>query len=370
MNQETKQFPQLYMKASTGKVKQWQVTAGVDENDIAYIEKSHGLKGHKIQTNRKLVKKGKNIGRSNETSPYEQACLKAKSAYNKQLDKGYNENPDGGKQKVLPMLAQDFNKAGHRIVYPAWCQPKLNGVRCLAKKISETEIDYQSRKGKSYNGTLAHLTPHLLKCMETGDIFDGELYIHGQTFQQIVRLVKKYRPGKTENLQYWVYDHVDEQSRMIDRFSHVQAALDLGNGHTVIAVQTEEVSSMDGVKAFHDYVVKQGFEGAIIRNAEAVYAINKRSKDLQKYKEFFDKEVKIIGGKEGTGLESGCVIFEVEDEFGNKFFSRPRGSRSLRRQWLKNLDQIIGKNLTIRYQELSESNTPIFSVGICIRDYE
>jgi len=37
---------------------------------------------------------------------------------------------------------------------------------------------------------------------------------------------------------------------------------------------------------------------------------------------------------------------------------------------LKNLDDLIGKKLTVRYQEKSEDGIPIFPVGIVVRDYE
>ena len=39
----------------------------------------------------------------------------------------------------------------------------------------------------------------------------------------------------------------------------------------------------------------EGFEGAIIRNMDGLYTFIHRVDDLQKYKEFFDAEFKIIG---------------------------------------------------------------------------
>ena len=49
---------------------------------------------------------------------------------------------------------------------------------------------------------------------------------------------------------------------------------------------------------------------------------------------------------------------------------RPKGSVEKRQQMFKDLEKIIGKELTVRYQELSEDGIPIFPVGIVIRDYE
>ena len=55
---------------------------------------------------------------------------------------------------------------------------------------------------------------------------------------------------------------------------------------------------------------------------------------------------------------------------GKEFHVRPRGSRDLRREWFKDLKNIVGKELTVRFQELSEDGVPIFPVGVVIRDYE
>ena len=95
-----------------------------------------------------------------------------------------------------------------------------------------------------------------------------------------------------------------------------------------------------------------------------------RVNDLQKYKEFIDKEFKIVGGYEGVGTDKGCVVFEVINEDGNVFHVRPKGSVAQRKRWFQNLKDIIGKELTVRYQELSEDGIPIFPVGVVIRDYE
>jgi DNA ligase-1 len=135
-------------------------------------------------------------------------------------------------------------------------------------------------------------------------------------------------------------------------------------------VRTEKIYSEKELKKWHDTWVKDGFEGAILREPYDTYHFNGRVVGLLKYKEFFDKEVTIIGGVGGKGLEEGCVIFKVRDEFGNEFSSRPKGTRKIRKRWLRDIKLLIGKPLTIRYQELSEDNVPIFNTGIEIRDYE
>jgi DNA ligase-1 len=351
---------QLYAKASTGITKCWRVEA-LD----GYMVTHHGYIDGKIQTQSKLIK-GKNIGRSNETTPQEQALKEAQSKWQKKVDKGYTTDPSGESDVQLPMLAQKFTKSGHHVQYPAFIQPKLNGVRCFAKKISDSEIDYSSRKGKSFNGTLQHLTPSLLHALKTGDILDGEIYRHDWGFQQIIRRVKKLRPD-TNRLQFHAYDFADENLDFYERLGKLTLLKVQG---FIQVVETDTIRHSDAVKVFHDKFVQEGYEGAIIRNAAGKYKFNHRDKNLQKYKEFIDDEFLIVGFHTGTGTEEGCIIFDVVTKSGREFAVRPIGSRETKRRWVREFENIRGKWLMIRYQELSEEGKPIMPVGIAIRDYE
>jgi DNA ligase-1 len=366
-----KNLPVLYAIASTGKIKTWAVTVIGNEDGTAVIRKTFGYLDGTKQTNDKLISKGKNIGKANETTPFDQAVGEAQSAWNKKKDEKYMEQvPEEGKDAgfVLPMLAQKFSDRKHNIQYPAFAQPKLNGVRCFAKKVSETEISYTSRKGKSFNGSLGHLTPHLLDAMEIGQIFDGEIYSHGLTFQQIIRRVKKFREDSNV-LQYWIYDRAEEEMTFMSRIGSVYRQVPEDHP-LLIKVLTEVVREEREVYEAHDRYVKEGFEGVIIRNAKAPYLFDHRSKDLQKYKEFTDEEFPIVGGDEGSGNDAGCVIFRCRTKEGKEFSVRPRGSVNQRREWFQNLGNLVGRELTVRFQELSEERVPIFPVGIAIRDYE
>ena len=70
----SKKFPRLYAKASTGKTKVWEIEA---LNDTMYIRS--GLLGGTIKElpPKKIV--GKNLGKSNETTPEQQCELECQS---------------------------------------------------------------------------------------------------------------------------------------------------------------------------------------------------------------------------------------------------------------------------------------------------
>lgn len=364
-------FPPLFAVASTGTIKQWQVEARQNPDGTAAVVKHFGLYGGQIQENIRIVKKGKNIGRANETTAFEQAVSEAQSAWNKKKDEKYIEQlPQAGGDTApeifLPMLAHPFQKRGHNITWPAFAQPKFNGVRVLARRVGD-DIIYTSRKGKVFT-TLRHLDAYMIQILADGEILDGEAYVHDWTFQQIIRAVKKLRPESAQ-LQFWAYDFAKTEMPYAERLKWLIANIAQGNA-TMKVAPTFIIRTPDEVKKHHDRFVQDGYEGAMIRNALGHYRFDYRSPDLQKYKEFIDAEFEIIGGKEGVGNDAGCVIFTIQAAPGLTCDVRPKGSVEQRQKWFSELPSLIGKQLTVRYQEKSEDGNLIFPVGIAIRDYE
>jgi DNA ligase-1 len=383
---QVQEFPQLYALASTGKVKTWKIKVCDCADGTADIITEFGQLNGKLQTKIEHIRTGKNIGKANETTPWEQAVSEATSDYQKKLDKKYiTEIPTEVNEPdiLLPMLAHDYRKRSHDIVYPAYVQPKLNGIRCLAKKINATTVQFTSRKNKNFpEEVTAHLVDPLLNIMETGEIFDGEFYVHDWPFQLVSQTVKKARPWK-EDLQLHVFDIADNNVVFDDRRTELIGRLTaLNNFLKVKLVPTPQIADDRWVKIYHDTFVKQGYEGIIVRNFAGLYLFDHRSKDLQKYKEFIDEEFEIVDAEyevltdPATGLESFAAVFVCVNEDGNRFNVRPRGTVTQRVKWYENRSELFGKHLTVRYQERSvpskdvPGNIPIFPVGITVRDYE
>lgn len=380
-------WSQLYAKASTGKTKTWQIGVTKEEDGTAIIWTSHGLLDGKKRLVPKTINVGKNIGKKNETTPYEQALSEALSKYKKQVDKKYiTEIPtdDNEPDIYLPMLAKTLKIDWVR--FPCGTQSKFNGVRCLTKKMTEALINYTSRKFKSYNATLSHLNSYLLEMMEPiTPLFDGEIYRHGWSFQKILRHVKKLRPDSSR-LQYWVYDVADKNMIASVRNSYYNAAIP-DNHPLIIKVPTRIAYSWADIEEHHRDNIGNGFEGTIVRNLDGDYKFDFRSMDLLKKKDFIDAEFKIVGGEAEVVEETiedeygniveiirrNAVIFvcELNDGSGNTFNVRPRGSVERRERWLDDINNIKGLPLTVRFLEYSEDGVPTGNtVGIAIRDYE
>ena len=369
-------LPALYNHASNGKVKQINISVRRKGPNEYVIVMRHGYVDGKQSINERLITEGKNIGRANETTPILQAVLEAKSRYQRKLDAGYRENIDDAPTiGNLPMLAHKYIERGHKIEWPAYVQPKLNGVRCLATKVDDNTISYRSRRAKIYS-TLSHLDFVLLKYFEVGDIIDGEIFNPTIPFEEIISIVKNAKKDKgREKLQFWVYDFIPlEGAEKSFNYRYIKLADNLrgirGEGK-VILTPTYLSNDERMMRSYHKEFTHDGYEGTIIRNRNSIYRFTHRSTDLQKFKDFIDDEFEIIGGKEGTGKDTGTVIFRCKMKSGQVFDVRPKGSLKTRTIYWRMLEDLIGKMLTVRYQNLSDDKgIPIFPVGIGIRDYE
>lgn len=362
-----KRFKTLFKRTSTGKIQYWKIA--VDGCDI--ITK-YGQVGGKEQVSSDTIKAGKNIGKANETTPEEQAKAEALAQWQGKIKKGYVEgedraeagetNIDGG---VFPMLAQKFSEQGHKIKYPCYVQPKLDGIRCT----SESSGALWTRTRKPITGV-----PHIeteVEEMELGATkLDGELYNHAyhDNFEHIVHLVRQETPTEGyEVVQYWVYDVMlaDPNATFEERYIWLRDNLVITD--TIKLVETIEVHNEEELMEVFEQFLHEGYEGAIVRNKAGKY-VNKRSYDLQKIKEFDDAEFLIIDIKEGRGRLQGCAIFVCQTDTGILFETKLKGETERLREYFE--DETLWKNklLTVKFQGYTNKNkVPRFPVGVAVR---
>lgn len=351
-------LPTLYARASGGKIKVWMIgTEGAD------IVTHHGYFDGEMTESRKTAKP-KNVGRANETTAEEQAKLEAAAKWKKQREqKGYVEDrAQIDAIPLRPMLAHVYEKRKSALVLPAFVQPKLDGIRCLAQR-TDSGVSMVSRNGKPIN-TLPHIEEFLGDILSPGDVLDGELFTRDLTLQQIGSGVKK-ASALSERVEYWVYDAVRDEV-FKHRFEFIEGLFLAG---PCVQVRTEWAHTERVIMQHHEAHIAEGYEGTIVRNAEAPYRRGHRSADLLKLKDFEDAEFEIIGGKEGEGKDSGTVIFRCKCEAG-EFDVRPRGTHEQRTRWFRDLEALIGRQLTVRYQRLTDEGKPFHPVGVALRDYE
>jgi hypothetical protein len=277
--------------------------------------------------------------------------------------------------------------------WPVAVSAKLDGIRMLAK-LSGPQVRCRSRLNRVFPN-LDHIAKDLLTFfayLPAEAELDGELYTHAMSFQELTSAVKtvKTRHPRIEEVQYFIFDIITEgdgqhpmpyENRYNLLLNAYQRYLEDGHQNRFFQfVPVVLASSEAELSEYHRLYVEAGYEGLIIRKLagenpttatleEASYHPG-RSSNLLKYKEFIDEEALVIGVEKATGSEEGAAMLMVRDSRDNEFLIRMRGPVERRKSWYENPKQIMGKLITIRYQELTDKGVPRFPVGIAVRDYE
>lgn len=380
-------FPQLYV-INNNKVYEWSIKIEPKENDIFSIVTTHGQQNGKQIVHTSDITEGKA-----KRTTLEQATLEATRKWkNKNEKELYVENIKNLESEssiiVRPMLANTFSfdlyskkSRAFKISFPAYVQRKYDGIRCISY-MKDGNVVLESRKGVPFQNfqVLKEQLKNLFKKLPEKFYFDGELYTDKLDFEVISGLIRLHEKTCTKEdinlinkIEYHVYDFIDiDQIDMVYK-KRYDFLTKFFNDHVnklslIKSVETFIAKKLEDVKAFHDDFVKNGFEGVMIRDMEGVYEINKRSKYLQKFKEFMEEEFKIVGFHEGSSDEKGSVVWDCITKDDKTFAVRPKGTFESRKKLYDDGKKYIGKLLTVIFQEYTSDGVPRFPTGKGIRD--
>ena len=351
-----------------------------------------GASARTISDNRKV--KGKNLGRSNETSAEEQAIFEIQVKEREKRDQGYHEEGEEAKVLPQPMLAhvfydvleEKFDNYGtlisskvktkgqkSKIKFPCGLQPKYDGVRCLTDGQSAW-----SRNGKLWK---PEIVEHLM-WDTNGTILDGELILYPEWggFQKTTSAVTKVSE-LTPHLQHYVYDCLPDgvNHSYEQRYRYLQHLFKQAESvgelpENVILVKTITCTSEAHAIRLHDKCVAAGYEGAIVRNWEGIYGIDKRSYDLQKIKVFTTEEFEIVDCIDGNGTDEEAIMYVCKTKDETLFKVRPcgtiEGRKTLWKQFCSGTYDPIGKMYSVKFQNWTDKGKPRFPTGLGVRDYE
>lgn len=397
----------LLGRASTGKWRWWQCEC--DETyyeGVGYIiKRSYGQLNGKVTFGPDIAVPS---GKAKRTTK-EQLVLQFNSEVKKQLDKGYKEvekHPNEYTEEELqsiygdvkiregatvkPMLAKQEKDIKNRKIFDNewYISRKINGVRALIY-FDGKKIRTSSRGATNYDIAIIHIIQHpTLEAFFKNNpnaILDGEIYKKDWSLNRIsgiCRTQTTVNDGK--DLQFYWYDIVDLERSFSERWKTMnewKEELQLSEFDPYKHFSDSElhmqflpqqiISGFDNMKTLHDKWVNEGWEGAVIRNPSSVYKPGSRGNDWIKIKVYQDAEYPIVGLSEGLREEDMCFILETPS--GQQFTCKPMGDREQKQWYRDHIDELIGKNLTIKYFEMSGvegSDKPQQPVGICIRDYE
>lgn len=267
------------------------------------------------------------------------------------------------------MKAQDYDES--KVRYPCHVQTKLNGVRAYWKN----DNLYSSDGCKYSPEVIAHLLPELL-LLPKNVIFDGELYRHGWPLQRInsaIGVVRKSPTPDTAEIEFHVFDTIDKTGTIPFHKRHMELLPLYTEPYFKLVIPVSYVlcHSKEHADGLFKAMLEAGFEGMMYRVGSNFYAF-KRSQWLLKRKKFLDAEFTVVSvyrGKE-TSLGSrlintlGGVMCKTKD--GKEFGVGSGFDDSERALYWNNPSMIIGKQIKVAYECLSEDGIPLKGTFLCL----
>ncbi len=263
---------------------------------------------------------------------------------------------------------------------------KLDGCRCLIFKDGQ-DVTFISRQGKAFE-TLKNLVQPVLKAIKAKRVvLDGEICIMNpetgiDDFSAVMKEIKR-KDHQIANPKFKVFDMITHKNFLEKKsndpfFSRFLAMKDLIVQNEYIEVLEQLcMQEPEQLQEMLDKGVKEGWEGLILRDAQAPY-IGKRSKSMLKVKKFHEHEFKIVDFQEGEGNVKGmlgALIVEgeyegeqVRSKVGSGFtqkwhkdedtlevdLSRPVETDERYKFW-RQKDELLGQVVTVKFFEMTKN---------------
>lgn len=377
-------LPTLYKTTSTGAIQEWTIRVDKSGEDGVIVTR-WGQTDGEIQETKDHVTEGKNLGKKNATTAYEQACAEAQAKWTKKQDKGYAELGAKGQVKtkaeriesgsVEPMLAEKWKDVVGKLDPRAFvlAQIKLNGLRGVARK-ENGEVFIYTRGGKLVL-SVPEINAELQLLMPEGAVWDGELCTEdakptAAMFQRVMGAARRNRPTPDADLIFYhVFDNCTPgiaAKCYVDRIQEVVKYLAKVAGRVRI-VEHKPITVAE-VAEFEQELTAEGYEGAIVRIPSAPYE-HKRTKALLKVKTFQDEEFLIVDVLPGRGIRTnmaGKVVVKLKDGTTNE--AGVSGSHEQAKELLDNKAKYIGKMCTVRFFSYTGDGKLCFPVFYGVRE--
>ena len=246
---------------------------------------------------------------------------------------------------------------------------KIDGARCIAIVDEAGEVTFLSRTGKVFD-TLRVVADGIKALGLSNVVLDGELCLvdenGNEDFQGVMKELRK-KDHIIPNPSYKIFDIVTidefyskkgEKNRPYSiRYANLCATMQQNECPCLTVLEQEVIRDDNHFNEWIAKSTKNKWEGLMLR-ADEPYK-GKRSKDLLKYKSFFDDEYEVIdaemgpfryvlNGKEHEETMLSCVTIKhkgYDVRVGSGF------SIEQRQEFYCNPCKILGKIITVQYFE-------------------
>jgi len=246
---------------------------------------------------------------------------------------------------------------------PYIVQPKYDGDRCKAYYNTDAGYLLTSSEDNPFFSV-----PHINAALDASGVdltLDGELYNHKlcirgghELIHGIVSRSVNLHP-EAHKMQYHIFD-IEMEGSQLERLVKLEKLRDLKIPGIVIA-PFWICESLDDIKRVYDKLIKEHFEGIIIRNINNVYQY-KRSTMLMKFKPKKTDTYKIVGFNEEIskdGIPKNRLGSLMLSSQLNDIFAVSAGLTADEKVMLWKIREILlGKNATVHYQHLTNKSIP------------
>lgn len=277
------------------------------------------------------------------------------------------------------LLARAYDEKNIKnITYPAYSQLKADGLRANVF-VEDGKVTICGRSGREIDllGALDAAMIELASKFPFAVVFDGELVVADQDNKIVDRktgngIITKAIKGtisedeaKLVRLQMWDVIPVAEfkqgkaSIKYKDRFESLIQAIDQDKPNTLSywSIPFKVVDNLAQAEQHFEEMLSDGYEGTIIKNFDNLWS-DTRSRDLVKMKAEKDCDLEITGWNPGTGQFEGqvgsliCASSDKKVEVSISGFSF-----ELRKEITSNITNLIGKVVTVTYNERIKSRT-------------
>lgn len=253
-----------------------------------------------------------------------------------------------------PMLAIDVKNNLDKIQYPKYASFKLDGIRCVFHPelgmVSRSLKPIQNKQLQEKFSWLTELSKDL------GTIFDGEIYAHNLTFQDIMRAVmtqdfddestmkkmekefgdiiksSEYIINLLGNIRYHCFDMLYPDDPNVEFYNRTlimeQVEEHIMNNKLFHLVEQFKVHDAEHVNDLFKIALDKGYEGLILRDPDSPYKFGRstlKEEYLLKVKPFVTYDAKIVEVIQATEVDPNA---EKEiNELGYSKTSRKKDDR-------------------------------------------
>jgi DNA ligase-1 len=274
------------------------------------------------------------------------------------------------KPKTLDRVNKVIGRGG------IYSSPKMDGMRAVS-----WDKQLWSRGGHDIP-TVPHIVATIDKYFENKYVFDGELWFPGDTkFEDFISIVKRSNPSVDSNsVIFNVFDvmykeewDLQQCDRILsERLKMLNDTIGTLNHPHLVVVDHQLLNSFELVTSKYNEHLEMGFEGSMLKDPNGRYVF-KKSWDWIKIKPEEDEEFKCVGiqeGRDGTNFISMVGSLVLQHPNGEQFNCGSGLSLAKRKEFWNDPTKVIGKLITVKFQEKYQSGIPRFPIYKATRDYE